>query len=246
MNKTAKYIHILLLVLVSLAVVSCAKEEIESWQDEDYARIEGPSVWTLGTDSMEYSFASSPSSVQTFDIEAQIVLQGNRSDKDRTVYLKVDDASTTADASLYTMPESVIIPAGEGVGHFIVTLKREARLANKKYTLQISIDDDRSELKTGVKAYSKLTVKFSDILARPQNWNDLNEFFGASYSDVKYRFIIDTLGFGEFTYLQPGGMSWGEMWNYHLILIDALNQYAANHHGSPLVDESGRNVSFEN
>lgn len=246
MNKITKYIHMAVLALAACAVASCSKEDIQPWQGDDFARIEGPAVWTLGTDSMEYSFASSPSSVQTFDVEAQIVLQGKRADKDRTVYLNVDKEATTADASFYTMPESVVIPAGEGVGKFTITLKRDSLLTKKKYNLQISIDDSRSDIKTGVKAYSKFSVKFSDILACPQNWNDLNEFFGASYSDTKYKFIIDTLGFGEFSYLQPGGMSWGEMWNYHLILVDALNQYAANHHGAALVDEFGRNVSFEN
>lgn len=246
MNKITKYIHMSILALAAFSFAACSQDEIPAWSGDDYVRIEGPSVWTLDTDSMEYSFASYPTTVTSFDVEGKVVVQGKRSDAPRTVYLKVDAAATTAEDSFYSVPESVVIPAGEGEGKFVIKIKRDAKLASKKYTLRVVIDEARSELKSGVKAYSALNIKFSDILSRPSNWSDLSEFFGESYSDVKYRFIIDVLGIGDFTYLQPGGMSWGEMWNYHLILVDALNKYAEEHHGSPLVDENGRNVSFEN
>ncbi len=246
MNKINKYIQASFLALAVVSMASCSQDEIPAWEADDYARIEGPSIWTLDTDSMEYSFASSPASVQTFDVEGQIVVEGRRADKDRKVYLKVDTDVTTAESSFYSLPESVVIPAGEGAAKFTIQLKRDAKLTQKKYYLQVSIDDSRSDLKTGVKEWGKLVVKFSDILSRPSNWNDLTEFFGESYSDTKYRFIIDTLGMGEFTYLQPGGMSWGQMWNYRMILVDALLKYSQDHHGAALVDEYGRNVSFDN
>lgn len=246
MIQINRYIQATLVSLAAFAMASCSQDEIPAWQGEDFARIEGPAVWTLNTDSMEYSFASSPASVQTFDVEAQVVVEGKRADVERTVYLKVDKEATTADAGFYYVPESVVIPAGEGTAKFIIRLNRDAKLTQQKYYLQVSLDDSRSDLHTGVKDWGKLRIKFSDILSRPSNWGDLEEFFGASYSEVKHRFIIDTLGKGEFTYLQAGGMSWGEMWNYRLILIDALNQYQLNHHGSPLVDEYGRNVTFDN
>lgn len=239
-----KYIPILSLCLAALA--SCSKDEIPEWSGDDYARIAGPSEWTLDTDSMEYSFASSPATVQTFDVQAQIVLEGKRADVDRTVYLQVDKAGTTAEKSFYSVPESVVVKAGEGVAKFSIKLNRDAKLKDQKYYLQVAIDNEKSDLKSGVQTWSKLRIKFSDILSRPSNWSDLSEFFGESYSDEKYSFIINTLGTGEFTYLQPGGMSWGEMWNYRLILVDALNKYVIDHRGEPLRDKSGRNVSFDN
>ena len=246
MNKRILYICAALIsVAASLSLTGCSKQEIPAWTGEDYVRIEGPEVWTLDTDSMEYSFASSVSSVKTFDAECKVVVEGARADVDRVVYLKVDDA-TTAESSFYSMPEYVTIPAGQGYGSFRITLNRDTKLQDRKYILQVSIDDGKSTIKTGVQAYKKLTIKFSDILSRPSNWADLEEFFGASYSDTKYRFIIDTVGTGDFTYLQTGGMSWGEMWNYRLLVVTALDEYNKQHPTSPLKDEFGSLVSFDN
>lgn len=238
-----KYLYILFTVAVGLT--SCSKDEISGWMGTDYVRIVGPEVWTLNTDSMEYSFAAYATSVTTFTVEARVYVEGTNADVDRTVYVKVDDA-TTAPAASYTFDEAVTIPAGQGYGTLDITLHRIPSLETTKYVLKVALDDSRNTLKGGVKDWQTLTVKFSDIISRPKNWGDLEEFFGATYSDTKYRFIINTLGFGSFTYLEPGGMSWGEMWNYRLIVVGALYDYNAAHPGSPLTDESGRPVSFDN
>lgn len=246
MKKTILNISASLLTLaLPLLLGSCSKQEIPSWGSTDYARIVGPSVWTLNTDSMEYSFASSPATVTSFTVEAEVWVEGANAEYDRTIYISIDDA-TNAPSSSYSLPPSVVIPAGEGRASLPIELKRVSELASSKYTLKVSIDDSRSDIQTGVSAWHSLTIKFSDILSKPKNWDDLSEFFGATYSDTKYRFIIDTLGFGEFTYLETNGMSWGEMWNYRLILVGALDEYNAAHPGNPLTDENGSIVSFDN
>lgn len=238
-----KYIYIIGAAVLMLT--GCSQKEIEGWVGTDYARIVGPSVWTLDTDSMEYSFASYPASVTTFTVDASVWIEGANADYDRTVFLKVD-GGTTAPAAAYSVPASVTVPAGQGRVSLPIVLNRISDLARQKYVLQVSLDDSQGQLKSGVKQWQTLTIKFSDILSRPKNWNDLEEFFGATYSDTKYRFIIDTLGFGSFTYLEAGGMSWGEMWNYHLLVVDALNKYNEAHSGHPLTDELGQLISFDN
>jgi hypothetical protein len=81
------------------------------------------------------------------------------------------------------------------------------------------------------------------MISRPLNWDDLTEFFGG-YSDVKFRFIISTLGIAEFTYLDAGGMTWGVMYNYRLLLAEALAAYNAAHPTAPLTDENNQLVTF--
>ncbi|MBR1520445.1 MAG: DUF4843 domain-containing protein [Bacteroidaceae bacterium] len=238
-----KYLFVLLSAAVGLA--SCSKDEISGWVGTDYVRIVGPEVWTLGSDSMEYSFAAYASAVTTFTVEARVYVEGANADVERTVWVKVDDA-TTAPADSYSLNEAVTIPAGQGYGTLDITLHRIPALETEKCVLKVALDDGRNALKGGVKDWQTLTVRFSDIISRPKNWGDLEEFFGATYSDTKYRFIINTLGFGSFTYLEPGGMSWGEMWNYRLLVVGALGDYNAAHPGNPLTDESGRPVSFDN
>lgn len=246
MTKNIKYILSALLALpLVLSTSSCSKQEIPSWGSTDYARIVGPSNWTLDTDSMEYSFASLPTTNKEFVVQAKVYVEGLNSSTDRTVYISTDK-ETTATADSYNMPSSVVIPAGKGYAELPITLYRTEAIQKVKYILKVSIDDSKSDIKTGVSAWHSFTIKFSDILAKPKNWSDLEEFFGASYSRDKYQFIINTLGFGDFTYLEPNGMSWGQMWNYRLIVVDALRRENAKHPDSPLTDENGSIISFDN
>jgi hypothetical protein len=78
---------------------------------------------------------------------------------------------------------------------------------------------------------------------KPNNWDNLTEFF-KDYSDTKYRFIIDVLQIADFTYGQSNGMTWGEMNNYRLRVIQALQEYNAAHPGNPLTDENNQLVTF--
>jgi hypothetical protein len=57
---------------------------------------------------------------------------------------------------------------------------------------------------------------------------------------IKYRFIIDTIGFGEF----GGSMSWSELMNYKIRMKSALDAYNAAHPDQPLTDENGQLVEF--
>ena len=66
----------------------------------------------------------------------------------------------------------------------------------------------------------------------------MKEFFG-EYSLAKYRFIIDTIGFGEF----GNGMTWSELKNYQIMMKTALDEYNASPAG-PLKDENGQLVEF--
>ena len=66
----------------------------------------------------------------------------------------------------------------------------------------------------------------------------MKEFFG-EYSLTKYRFIIDTVGFGEF----GNGMTWSELKNYQIMMKTALDEYNSTH-TTPLKDENGQLVEF--
>ena len=212
--------YILLGIWGLLLLNSCENDDFV-WGKEDFARIVGPEIWTRNTDSMTFTFSVYPEEVKEFAVASCVVIQGKVADYDRTVKLAVDPSKTTAQASDYSLPREVILKAGQDSVGFDILLYRTEAMQTEEVRLQVKIDD-------------KIT--------KPGNWEDLTEFFG-DYSETKYRFIISTLGVSQFTYGEAEGMTWGEMWNYRLRMVAALEEYNATH-SENMKDENGAVVSF--
>lgn len=228
----------ILLLAVAGMFTACENDKFY-YQDEARARIEGPYEWAVGTDSLTFSFATYPSQITTQDMEMKVYVMGEATATDRTAKIEIDANLTTASADQYTYPTSVTIPAGKLEAPFIVTLKRTKELSTSTVSLYLKVAES-TDFKVGVIEQNHFCIKWNDILGKPKNWDtELAEFFG-DYSLVKYRFIIDTIGFGEF----GGSMSWSEMMNYKIIMTTALDEYNAAHPDAPLTDENGQLVTF--
>lgn len=234
--KTLK--SIIFLLAVAGMFTACENDKFY-YQDEARARIEGPYEWAVGTDSLTFSFATYPSQITTQDLEMKVYVMGESTATDRTAKIEIDTNQTTASADQYTFPETITIPAGKLEAPFIVTLKRTQELATSTVSLYLKVAQN-NDFKVGVIEQNHFCIKWNDILGKPKNWDtELTEFFG-DYSLVKYRFIIDTIGFGEF----GGNMSWSEMMNYKIIMTTALDEYNVAHPDAPLTDENGQLVTF--
>ncbi len=230
----------ILFFTIALSLSSCNNEDF-LWQDATYARIYGPKEWTLETDSLIFSFAPYNTSIKEYVINAKIFIIGSVSKIPLTVRIEVDPAST-ASTSHYSFPESVTIPAGSHFVEFPISLKRTSDLTSKQVKLILRISDS-GDIGKGVKEFNQLKLTWSDMISKPTNWTLLTEFFG-NYSNTKYRFIIDVLGIGIFTYGETNGMTWGEMNYYRMKMIEALTAYNAAHPGNPLTDENNQIVTF--
>lgn len=213
------------------------------WGGKDYARLVGPEVWTQGTDSMTFTFSVYPADTVQFAVESEIFVQGKVSDNDRIVRLQVDEVNTTAPADSYSVPEEVILRGGEHSAEFNILIYRIPEIQEQDITLHVKIVPG-GDLDAGVSSASSLTITWNDRITRPSNWDDLMEFFG-TYSEVKYRFIISTLGVSVFPYGE-GKFTWGRMWNYHLQMVAALEDFNndPDNPEAPLTDENGGVVSF--
>ena len=237
-----KSIYLIGALLMCLATVSCSNDDFV-WGDTSYARIVGPEIWTLGTDSMSFTFSTQNMDTKEFVVNATIQVQGKVADVDRTVTLKVDASRSTAPQGSWESPEKVVLAANEHEVLLPITIYRTDELTEKDYRLCIAIDDS-GDLKKGVSSASSLTIIWNDKIVRPSNWDDLEEFFGV-YSEVKYRFIISTLGIATFPYGQDE-FTWGKMWNFRATMIEALEEYNSDpsNPDRPLKDENGGIVSF--
>lgn len=237
-----KYIQYLLWACLCLVVGTSCENEDFLYQDEARVRMEGPSEWTLDTDSLEFSFVSYPDTVTEMVMNVTLHVIGYTMDYDRTAAVAVVADKTTATPDLYELPDSVTIPAGQNQGICPVVLKRAPVLEETPVRLYLQVVPS-ADFAPGVMEQDHLLLKWNDIISRPSNWDDLEEFFG-TYSDAKYRFILNNTGVTKF---DTDEMSWAKLNNYRLLLINALNEYNAAHPDSPILDENtGLPISFDN
>ena len=234
-----KKMKLMILLLAVIGMFTACENDKFYFQDDARVRIEGPYEWAVGTDSLTFSFAAYPSQVQEQGMEMKLYVMGEAAATDRTAKLAIDRTLTTANDNQYVFPETVTIPAGKLEAPFIVTLKR-ADLTSGTVSLYFRVVET-NDFKVGVIEQNHFCIKWNDTLSKPKNWDtELLEFFG-EYSLVKYRFIIDTIGFGEFS---ATSMSWSELTNYKIIMKTALDEYNDAHPGEPLKDENGLLVTF--
>ncbi|MDR1273592.1 MAG: DUF4843 domain-containing protein [Odoribacteraceae bacterium] len=229
-------------ILAACLFTACENDAF-TWGNYTYARIVGPENWTLGTDSLHFTFSSQSLATTEFVMEAEIIIMGEVADHDRVVRLAIDTTRTTAvKGTHYTIPESVTIPADEVSAPCHIAIRRTPELQSVNVRLRVKIAPG-GDIGPGVNEWNTLIIQWNDVISRPINWDALQEFFG-EYSDMKFRFIISTLGISQFTYGEPDGMSWGAMNNYRLMLADALVRYNAEHPGEPLADENNQFITF--
>ena len=235
--------YILYSVLLFVTLVACRNDEY-LWGNESYARIVAPEIWTHATDSMTFTFSTYPADITEFVLETEIIVQGKVVDYDRTVHLQVRKEKTTATEGTYSFPSELIVGAGMHSVKFDILLHRTEEMLHKDVRLCVGIAPT-GDLKAGVNNFSSLTIVWNDKITKPSNWDDLTEFFG-EYSEVKYRFIITTLGVSLFPYGENNGPTWGQMTDYRLRMAAALEAYNVDpaNPDRPMKDENGGTISF--
>lgn len=237
-------IRYLLYGILLLGLVYACENDDYVWGEENFARINAPEIWTNGTDSMTFTFSTMPTDSITFQLETEVVIQGQIANFDRVVHLQINKDKTTAPENIYSFPKEVTLPAGEHKTVFPIILHRTTAMQTKDMRLCIEIAPT-GDLQGGVNNASSLTITWNDKITKPNNWEDLEEFFG-SYSETKYRFIISTLGIYEFPYGSSSEFTWGLMFHYKVKMKTALENYNndSSNPNRPMKDENGGTVSF--
>jgi len=223
-----------------MTLASCSSDEDFFYQDQPRVRLVGENIWAAGTDSVTFSFVAFTSDVTEQEIKVDAQIMGDVAQRDRTVNLTVVADKTTAAASQYTAPSQVTIPSGATKATFSVILKRTADLQSKSVRLYLKVGDSADFL-TGVNEENHVVFIWNDVLSKPNNWVDLEPFFG-TYSDTKYRFMLtNSGGLGEFS---TDSMTWAQLTSLRIRFQNALNAYNDAHPGNPMTDENGQLVTF--
>lgn len=228
-----------LMAATAISFASCSDDDF-LYQDQARVRLEGPNNYTAGTDSLNFSFATYPETTTEMTMDIDVCVMGPVSDRDRTANVAIDESLSNASADLYTLPTSIVIKAGESKGVLPITMKRSTLLQEKSVRLYIKVvaSDDFG---IGVNEENHIKVIWNDMISKPTNWDQLQEFFG-DYSNTKYRFMIANAG--GITGFDTDTMSWAELQSYKIKFVNALNEYNAAHPDAPLRDENGVLVTF--
>lgn len=231
-------IKLYLAFIIFTALFACENDPYY-FNSQARLRMEGPEVWTLGTDSLAFSFANYSSTITDTTFDITVYVMGEAAGQSRTAEFEIVPSLSTAETNMYSFPTSVTIPAGKFSVNLPVTVFRTEALQSVRVQLYIKVKENE-DFKIGVNEQNHLLLKWSDILSKPNNWNDLEEFFG-EYSLTKYRFIINVLNTGTF---DTDTLSWAQMKNYQIELAEALRIYNQAHPSDLLTDENGNLITF--
>lgn len=237
--KMKNLYYLILMAVAMLCFASCSEDDF-LYQDQARVRLVGPKNYTAGTDSLNFSFATYTEETTEMSMDIDVCVMGPVADHDRTANVAIDESQSTASADLYALPLSVIIKAGESKGILSITMKRADLLQEKSVKLYIQVQPS-DDFGVGVNEQDHILVIWNDMVSKPTNWADLEEFFG-EYSNTKYRFMMANAG--GITGFDTDTMSWAELQSYKIKFVNALNKYNEEHPDVPLRDENGVLVTF--
>lgn len=201
-----------------------------------------------------YSFLLLPSTQTRDTVYVKIKTMGIPADYDRFAIGKTVQEGTDATEGVDYDFIPGLIPAGAIEGNLPIVLYRNDKIKSQELTLNLTIGET-ADFKGGVVEDNLFTYRWSDKLSKPANWSSpqyfgIDNYFG-SYSDVKYRFIIDVLGIAEFPVTtcarcpyDPALYTHAAMMDFKAHMVAALEEYNAAHPGNPLRDENGNLITF--
>ena len=199
--------------------------------------------------SKSFSFLTSPSTVRRDTFLIKVKIMGLPGDNERVVRGEaVADGSTAVAGQHYEFIDGTI-KAGAITGYLPVVLLRSADIKTQTVKLNLRIAETK-DFKPGVTEDNFFSLTWNDSLIKPSNWDTALFFFFGTYSETKFRFVIDVTGLAEFNLqasarvpLKPGELSNAAMLDMKLHLKELLLQYN-NTHTTPMTDENGQLVTF--
>lgn len=236
--------------LVTAVFFSCKKSELQAYEMQDMVYIVKDYNSAI-TDSLTYSFAIRDEALMQDTVFVPVRIMGVAKDFDREIKVGVVDTATAATAGTDYEILPTKIPAGSYTSEIPVLLHRSASLATVSKRLKLiilaskdfqpGIPNDKALGYSYPGSATTCLIVFNDYLTKPANWDTWLKYFFGSYSQVKYKFVIDVTGRSEFP-SGATGLPYGQMTYYKQVCKNALAEYESAN--GPLIDEFGQQVSF--
>lgn len=244
-----------LYIVLALSMSSCKQEELLSYDEKPRVyfnlnrnELQTPRPGSFATNIL-VDFAPKHSDVVTDTLLIRVQTSGPIASVERPFDFKILSGQSDAVEGLdyKILNESYLMPAGKND-----TIVRLVMLRNdglKKEQVQASFRLTANEhFELGPIADTTLNpsrrvqefkVRARDIVVKPANWESFIQSYFGTYSEVRYRFVIDVLGKIDF----PSNTSESTMRTNKTKLVNALKTYNATN-DKPLTDEFGQLITF--
>lgn len=196
MKKRYFYIrrrHLLLPVVLTMLFIAgaCKKSSILTYNAGSYIQFSH-----IYTDSSLFSFLAIPDK-DTASVALPVQLVGNPANRDRVYKMSVVSALSTATDSNYFLPASFTLKAGQVTDTARIIVRKSAVISVHPVKLVLRLDST-SDLNVGQTEYSVSILYISNILSKPDWWNDyVAGYFLGDYSDKKYKLFIQVTGVAD-------------------------------------------------
>ncbi|WP_205511274.1 DUF4843 domain-containing protein [Longitalea arenae] len=242
--------HIYLPVFLILLVIACKKSELTSYTQPDMIYFYKDHYLT-NKDSIVYSFAVKSNSLQADTIRIPMRIMGVAAGHDRSVHIQAVADSSTASPEHYTILPTTV-KAGEFTTNLSLLVHRKADLKTNELRLLLEIAASEDFLPGVYHSASspsmgggsvRFPVRINDYLTKPLNWDTFMTFYFGSYSQVKYKLVIDVTGRTEFPNSGDDRLTPSEMTYFGKACAYYLEEYNKTN-GTKLTDETGQEITF--
>lgn len=231
-------------ITLTVLLFACKKEEVAFYAEKDGIAFYTGTV--AGADSISYSFAfnATPKTKDTVYFNVRVV--GRKADHDRVVKV-IAGPGTTARLGLDFLLPEVTLPAGKLEMRYPVVLLKSPEMKGRSFEIVADVAENSDFIlgatgqlplfnNTTTINIRRVKVSVTDRLIQPGYWPTVAGVFGA-FSQVKLRFMIDTLGMSDFS-----GITLDQEYSLPVKLRQALLDYEALN--GPLRDENGVRITF--
>jgi hypothetical protein len=183
-----KKLNILILGLF-FGLLACEKSDIPTYEDLTTERY----VYSQRIkDSTEVSFVFYPGQTE---IKVPFAVQISGAGLvDEYIKLQVVPEGTTADASLYEVPEQCVARAGHRYDTCWITVKKGAVLDSEKVRLQVKLVDSK-DIRAGRTDCLDFVIWFSNKMSKPTWWTStVQSYYFGPYTEEKLAAMMEFFG----------------------------------------------------
>lgn len=232
--KTFKTIlKYLVVVVLGISVIACAKDEIDAFQGTDGVTFL-PETETKKYE-ITYSFLGNESGEYIQEVPVQVI--GKAAEQDRYFSVTtVEGEMTTAAEDQYEIVEGVV-KANEYQGVLKVKLFNSEALSNETISVSLQLKDS-NDFSSGVAETNMFTLSWTNKIVVP-SWTYYRYFFTSVASTAAYRAIVTATGvtqFGRSDYSlvgTAGATALGTQFG------DYVKQWNLDHPDNPLLHDDG-------
>jgi hypothetical protein len=233
-----------------LAFASCEEKVVHKYESENSVYFyRGAELYNtfVQYDSLIYNFVEKKSDRLRDTVRVRVRTAGFLSDRDREVQLvqiNHGDSLAAVAGKHYIgfddpeMAGRLLIPAGSIQADLPVVLLRDASLRSREMRIEIELREN-GHFKIVMPDLSRFVIKFTDMIARPANWETSWRPYLGEWGPEKMRFLVEYVGVADF----EGQHGASDMLYYRSKAIEKLIEYN-NTHATPLTEADGTLVSF--